>query len=221
MLLNLALCFNRVGEFEESEEYSRAALEVAEDAGQKATAYFMLGLSLPDAEEAEAAFREVLEITHGQANVARYRLGEVLQRQGRHREAHAAFSEYLERQPDGVHSAEARSAMDLSACWLEQSDPVRKLTGEFAPPTKLFAPDPQYTPAAYEARIEGVVSLEMIIDKNGAVRCATILRRLPMGMSQSLLDTVRTWKFKPATLHGEPVAVRYELSVSFGIARDQ
>jgi TonB family protein len=219
VLLNLAVCFNLVGEFDKSGEYARATLEVAEDAGQKAGAFFMLGLSLPDvaAEEAEAAFRKVLEITGGQANIARYRLGEVLKRQGRHQDAWAAFSEYVERQPDGEHSAAARSAMDSLACWLEQSDPVWNVSDnpDIVPPARLFTPSPQYPPAAHEARIEGVVSLEAIIDKNGAVRCTNILRGMPMGLSQSAVDTVRTWKFEPATLHGEPVAVLYSLSVHF------
>lgn len=236
VLQNLAVCFNRVGQPERSEDYARAAVEVAETPSQKASALFMLGLSFDlsvEAEEAEAAFREVLELTDGQANIARYRLGQVLQRQGRHQDAYAAFSEYVERQPDGELSAEARSAMDTSACWLEQSDSGRDLprrcrspigastwcrdglTVDIVPPTKIFSPNPQYTPAARMAGVQGVVVIEAIIDRSGAVRCTNILKDLPMGMGQAAADTVSRWKFEPATLHGEPVASIYNLSLSF------
>ncbi len=221
ILLYLAICSNRVGEFENAESYARATLEVADDLADQAGAYNMLGLSvlwgadrgLERLQEAEAAFRKVLALTSGQANIARYSLGEVLKRQRRPQEAHTVFAEYLERQPDGERSAQARRAMESIAC-VQNLGPI-PVEGEVKPPVKISGQLGQYTEDARKARIQGVVIAEMIIDKNGAVRCLTILEGLPFGLTQAAAAALSVWKFKPATLHGEPVAVFYMLATSF------
>ena len=46
VLLDLAICFNRVEKFKDAESYARAALEVAEDSVDQAGAFNQLGLSL-------------------------------------------------------------------------------------------------------------------------------------------------------------------------------
>ncbi len=42
-----------------------------------------------------------------------------------------------------------------------------------------------------------------------------VLKASPFGLTESAVETVKKWKFKPATLNGEPVAVYYSLTVSF------
>ena len=42
-----------------------------------------------------------------------------------------------------------------------------------------------------------------------------VLKELPAGLSDSALDAVRQWTFQPATLHGEPVEVIFNLTVNF------
>ncbi len=220
VLLDLAICFNRIGKSEDAESYAQAALEVAEEPFDQAGAYNQLGLSLlsgalRDSEklsEAEVAFRKVLEITGGQVNVARYNLGEVLQRQARYQEAHTAFAEYLERQPDGERSAQARLAMEWIPC-VQTVGPIR-VEGDVKGPVKIFSPPPQFTGEARKKRVQGVMIIEAIIDKNGSVRCLNILKGLPSGLSQAAAEAVRKWKFKPATLHGKPVAVIYNLTIN-------
>jgi TonB family protein len=44
---------------------------------------------------------------------------------------------------------------------------------------------------------------------------ARILKPLPLGLGESALDAVKRWKFKPGTLNGQPVAVYYNLTVTF------
>ena len=34
-------------------------------------------------------------------------------------------------------------------------------------------------------------------------------------LDQAALDAVSVWRFKPATLHGKPVAVYYRLTINF------
>ena len=84
------------------------------------------------------------------------------------------------------------------------------------PPVKINAPQPQYTEIARKARIQGVVIVQAIIDKEGNVTSVKLLKGLPMGLDTAALDAIKRWKFKPATLaDGRPVAVYYTLTVNF------
>ncbi len=89
------------------------------------------------------------------------------------------------------------------------------VTGDVQKPEKVSSPAPQYTEIARKARIQGVVILQSIIDEQGNVTEVSILKGLPMGLSESAMDAVRQWKFKPATLNGKPVAVYFNLTVNF------
>ena len=48
-------------------------------------------------------------------------------------------------------------------------------------------------------------------------REAKVLRGLPLGLTESAVDAVRKWKFKPSTLNGKPVEVLYILTVRFNL----
>ena len=96
----------------------------------------------------------------------------------------------------------------------EPEGPIR-VGGDVQPPVKISAPSPQYTEIARKARIQGVVIVEAIIDKAGAVTNVKILKGLPMGLDTAAADAVKKWRFKPATLNGKPVAVIYNLTVNF------
>ncbi len=96
----------------------------------------------------------------------------------------------------------------------EPTGPLR-VGGDVKRPEKIFAPQPQYTEIARKARIQGVVIIEAIIDKQGLVTNVKILKTLPMGLDNAAADAVGKWRFKPATLNGKPVAVIYNLTVNF------
>jgi TonB family protein len=97
---------------------------------------------------------------------------------------------------------------------MEPSGPIR-VGGDVKAPKKISAPNPQYTEIARKARIQGVVIVEAIIDKQGNVTEVKILKGLPMGLDQAAADAVSKWKFESATLNGKPVAVIYNLTVNF------
>ena len=223
LFLDLATCHNRIGDYEVSESYARRALELAEDPADQAGAYNLLGLSLlagfssETLTEAEAAFRKVLELTDGQANMARYSLGEVLKRQGRYEEAHAGFAEYLEREADGQRSAQARRAMEWILC-VQTVSPIR-VEGDVKRPEKFSWQSPPYTEEALLERVQGTVILEAVVDGEGFVRCVNILQSLPKGLTEAAVEAASRWKLKPATLHGEPVAVIYNLTINFRLQK--
>lgn len=91
------------------------------------------------------------------------------------------------------------------------------VVGDVVPPEKVNAPPPVYTEIARKARVQGVVIVQAIIDKDGDVTNVKVLKGLPMGLEDAAVDAVKRWKFRPATLNGKPVAVYYNLTVNFRI----
>jgi protein TonB len=94
-------------------------------------------------------------------------------------------------------------------------DKPMRVGGDVAPPTAVTRVEPVYTDIARKAHISGIVIIETIIDRNGNVTDARILKGLPLGLDQSALDAVKRWKFKPGTLNGQPVPVIFTLTVNF------
>ena len=87
--------------------------------------------------------------------------------------------------------------------------------GDVKKPLKIHAPQPHYTEIARKARIQGTVIVQAIIDRQGEVTNVEVLKGLPMGLTESAVEAIKTWKFQPATLNGKPVDVYYSLTVTF------
>ena len=90
-----------------------------------------------------------------------------------------------------------------------------RVGGDVNPPQAITRVEPVYTDVARKARVEGIVIIETIIDRNGNVTDARVLKGLPMGLDQSALEAVKRWKFHPGTLGGQPVPVIFTLTVNF------
>ncbi len=73
---------------------------------------------------------------------------------------------------------------------------------------------PEYPVAAKAAGIKGTVVLEAKISKNGSVTDLKVVSG-PPELQQAAMDAVRTWKYKPYLLNGEPVEVRTRVNVVF------
>ncbi len=86
------------------------------------------------------------------------------------------------------------------------------------PPRALRRVEPRYTEAARKIRFEGVVVLSLLIDTNGRVTDVTVLRGLPFGLTENAVSAAQQWRFEPCTFNGNPVSVRYTLTIQFRIA---
>src|SRR5579864_112797 len=92
-----------------------------------------------------------------------------------------------------------------------------ELSGHVTPPRALFTPEPEYTEAARHERYQGVVVLGIVIDRTGKVRAPNILRPLGMGLDDSAVSRILTWRFDPAKVDGKPVAVEMNIEVAFNL----
>ena len=87
--------------------------------------------------------------------------------------------------------------------------------GEVRRPEKVSAPQPQYTEAARKQRIQGAVVVRTIIGEGGCVLATQTLEGPSDDLIEQAAHAIRQWRFRPATLHGQPVAVYYDLTVDF------
>ena len=84
------------------------------------------------------------------------------------------------------------------------------------PPIPIAQPLPSYTDEARAARIEGIVIIKAVVNKDGYVINPVILSGLGYGLDESALKTLLTkWHFNPGTLDGTPVDVQANIEVSF------
>ena len=91
--------------------------------------------------------------------------------------------------------------------------PIRISTG-MKEPRVLVAPPVEYSPIARQARVQGVVTLEAVIDEQGNV---TQVRALtgPGLLMASAVKAVAGRKYEVTYLDGQPVAIRLEVTVNF------
>ena len=79
---------------------------------------------------------------------------------------------------------------------------------------QIFAPPPVYPPLAKQARIQGVVRLNAIINKEGLIEQLSAVSGHPL-LIPSALEAVKKWRYKPTLLNGEPVEVVTQIDVNF------
>jgi TonB family protein len=95
------------------------------------------------------------------------------------------------------------------------ADAVR-VGGAIKPPTQLVNVKPEYPPDAREAHVQGVVILDIMIDRGGAVGSAHVVRSIPQ-LDEAALAAVRQWKFSPTLVNGAPVPVLATVTVNFAL----
>ncbi len=77
---------------------------------------------------------------------------------------------------------------------------------------------PIYPVDAKKAGVEGTVVLEAIIGKDGAIRDLNVVSG-PDLLQQAAVDAVKSWRYRPYMLNGEPVEVRTKINVIFTLGR--
>jgi TonB family protein len=108
--------------------------------------------------------------------------------------------------------------MDISADPDEHEPaafPLAQKTG-YSSPACLACPSASFSPKAIKNHTQGTVVLEVVVGTDGKTRDIRVLKGLPNGLTDSAIEAVQSWKFKPATGPDKsPAAVRQIIEVVF------
>ena len=122
---------------------------------------------------------------------------------------------FLVMEADRLSASKAASAPPTE---IERIDGIPLVDGERVKPPKVIRrPAHEYTEAAREARIQGVVILRLLIDEGGSVRDIEVLKTLPLGLEAAAIEAAREWRFEPPEVDGEPSQVLYRVAFQFAM----
>ena len=82
-------------------------------------------------------------------------------------------------------------------------------------PHATYSPEPDYPEKELEARHQGTVILSLVVDSQGLPRDVVVSHTLTPKLDKAATDTVKKWKFSPATKDGKPVATKIDVEVAF------
>jgi TonB family protein len=82
-------------------------------------------------------------------------------------------------------------------------------------PQLTWKREPEYTDQARRARISGSVLLDAIISAEGIPTAVSVRRGLSEDLDQRAVEAVKSWRFRPASKGGKPVAVRTTIETHF------
>jgi len=91
--------------------------------------------------------------------------------------------------------------------------------GHYSPPRCLECARAEYPDSAMAAKIQGVISLRILVDATGQPAEIIVLKGLPCGLDEKAIETVATWRLEPAKgPDGKPLAVWQNAQLSFQLS---
>lgn len=85
-----------------------------------------------------------------------------------------------------------------------------------AAPEPIYSPDPEYSEEGRKAKIQGTVQVKITIGTDGRVIDATpVPPELGFGLDEKAVQTVKTWRFKPALWMGKAIMSQAVVDVTF------
>jgi periplasmic protein TonB len=95
-------------------------------------------------------------------------------------------------------------------------EPVR-VGGDLKAPALVERVEPEYPPLAVRAKVEGVVILEALVDREGRVESVRVLRSIPL-LDNAATAAVRQWQYSPLLLNGQPERFVLTVTLSFSLS---
>ncbi len=76
---------------------------------------------------------------------------------------------------------------------------------------------PVYPPPARQARIQGTVTLDVVIRQDGTIGDISLISGHPM-LAPAAIEAVRQWTYKPYTIDGRATEVETQIQVNFSLS---
>lgn len=96
--------------------------------------------------------------------------------------------------------------------------PIR-VKGTVAQSNLTVKVQPVYPAEAKAARVQGTVELEINVTKDGVPAELRVIRSPSDELSESALEAVRQWRYRPTLLNGSPVEIVSTVIVNYTLAR--
>jgi protein TonB len=117
-----------------------------------------------------------------------------------------------------VKSAEGAPAASHAGTGTSQAEGSGNDAENANPAFPVFSPRPPVTNRALLPTGERQVVVDVSVNALGEVVSESLVKGIGNGLDKIVLDTVKTWRFLPATVNGKPVATEAELIFPFNPA---
>jgi TonB family protein len=87
--------------------------------------------------------------------------------------------------------------------------------GGVSVPEVLYNPEPSFSEEARKSKTQGIVLLLIVVGKDGKPYDIRVRQSLGMGLDEKAIEAVNRWRFRPATLNGQPVDTQIAVEVNF------
>jgi protein TonB len=95
--------------------------------------------------------------------------------------------------------------------------PIR-VGGRVKPPKPISQVHPVYPLLAKQARVQGLVQIDAILDEQGNVIDMKIVSG-PRLLYQAALDALKKWKYEPSYLNDQPISVELIVTITFQLGQ--
>jgi protein TonB len=93
-----------------------------------------------------------------------------------------------------------------------------RVGGRVRQPKSIVQVRPEYPPLARQARIQGQVLIDAILDEQGNVIDMKVVSGPPL-LYQAALDALKKWKYEPTYLNERPIAVEMIVTITFQLGQ--
>jgi TonB family protein len=83
------------------------------------------------------------------------------------------------------------------------------------PPRRVSGDVARYPDEARRLQMEGSVLVDVVVEPNGSVGAVRVLESAGSILDHAVSEAVRTWRFEPARVEGQPVRVRWQFRQTF------
>jgi len=119
-----------------------------------------------------------------------------------------------------IHESVDVQSKGTAAAAQQPSNPQQLRIGGAVQESKLISKiNPVYPASAKSAGIQGIVSLDMVISKDGTPLDIQVVSSPSDDLTQSALEAVRQWRYSPTLLNGEPVEVVTDVVVNYTLSK--
>jgi TonB family protein len=94
---------------------------------------------------------------------------------------------------------------------------IRRECEHLINPVAISTVDPEYPPSARQNKTVGISTVAVTILRDGSVTDVQVVQSADPAMDKATVDSVKTWRFKPAMCGTEPIIRDIQVEVKFDI----